>query len=380
MGATDNNIRQRIQQSLMETERLMGRNQYNMAMVKARQTLEFMVNCLGEKFLLTGGDLAESIDQLFEGRFISQATRDHYHRIRILGNKAVHEGDNNPHDGNEAYQLLTLEAQAFANIFNNSGNPNRPPSRPRQAPVNTIPISSRSNPVRPLPPRTEGPRQGQGRNNVRPVQSRPQTSRSALPPERQAPPRSNVTKLDSVRNSERTSGRGGSRSSQHVSSQNRSRRRTKKKGFDPYDLIKPGVIFLVLLVIVIIIVKVIPKKEDPKQTPAPETSTETMATTPPPETSTAPPETQPAPAKVYTTTSKLNVRAEPATTGTLLGTLATGTVVEFVEKVDEEWTAIMFDGQQAYVASRYLTVSDSEAEAVSTEASISPSESSAAGT
>ena len=64
MGTTDNNTWTRIQQSVRETERLIGQKQYNLAMIKSRQALEFMVNCLGEKALIVDGDLADSIDQL----------------------------------------------------------------------------------------------------------------------------------------------------------------------------------------------------------------------------------------------------------------------------------------------------------------------------
>ena len=42
-------IWKQIQQGLRETERLIGRKEYNMAMIKARQTLEFMVRCMAEK-------------------------------------------------------------------------------------------------------------------------------------------------------------------------------------------------------------------------------------------------------------------------------------------------------------------------------------------
>ena len=65
MGTTDNNNWTRVQQSVREAERLIGQKQYNLAMIKSRQALEFMVNCLGEKALIVDGDLADSIDQLF---------------------------------------------------------------------------------------------------------------------------------------------------------------------------------------------------------------------------------------------------------------------------------------------------------------------------
>ena len=73
MGTTDNNNWTRVQQSVREAERLIGQKQYNLAMIKSRQALEFMVNCLGEKALIVDGDLADSIDQLFEGHHSDMA-------------------------------------------------------------------------------------------------------------------------------------------------------------------------------------------------------------------------------------------------------------------------------------------------------------------
>ena len=52
MNNTDNpgtNSWEKIQSGVRDTERLIGQKKYNMAMIKARQTLEFMVKCLCEK-------------------------------------------------------------------------------------------------------------------------------------------------------------------------------------------------------------------------------------------------------------------------------------------------------------------------------------------
>ena len=81
---------QQIQQGVKEAERLIVSKDYNLVMVKARQTLECMVRCLAEKACLVDGDLADTIDQLYEGHWIDKTTKDDYHTIRILGNKAVH--------------------------------------------------------------------------------------------------------------------------------------------------------------------------------------------------------------------------------------------------------------------------------------------------
>ena len=104
---------QQIQQGVKEAERLIVSKDYNLVMVKARQTLECMVRYLAEKACLVDGDLADTIDQLYEGHWIDKTTKDDYHTIRILGNKAVHENDNTAYNANQAYQLLTKQVYAF---------------------------------------------------------------------------------------------------------------------------------------------------------------------------------------------------------------------------------------------------------------------------
>ena len=44
MGRTENpSIWEKIQRNVQETERLIGQKKYNLAMIKARQTMEYMV-------------------------------------------------------------------------------------------------------------------------------------------------------------------------------------------------------------------------------------------------------------------------------------------------------------------------------------------------
>ena len=65
---------QQIQQGVKEAERLIVSRDYNLVMVKARQILECMVRCLAEKACLVDGDLADTIDQLYEGHWIDKTT------------------------------------------------------------------------------------------------------------------------------------------------------------------------------------------------------------------------------------------------------------------------------------------------------------------
>lgn len=121
---------QQIQQGVKEAERLIARKEYNLVMVRARQVLEYMVRCMAERACVVEGDLSDTIDQLYEGQWINKATKDNYHTIRILGNKAVHEGDDTAYDANQAFQLLTQEVYVFANEFAGGAGAVRP-GRPR---------------------------------------------------------------------------------------------------------------------------------------------------------------------------------------------------------------------------------------------------------
>ncbi len=351
MGTTDNSFLLRIQQGQRETEKLMSQKQYNMAMIKARQTLEYMVNYLGERALIVEGDLADSIDQLFEGRFISQAAKDHYHRIRVLGNKAVHEGDDSPYDANEAFQLLSQEVNTFANSHNRGGQGVTPINK-RPADVRTMSSAPRNNPPRSSAPRNEFQTTGNQRSTgarSAPLRTQEHTGGTGR----------TGARLDGARPGQKPAQRNVSRGGQRPASQSRSRRRSKKKGFDVYELLKPALIFLVLLILALIIVKLIPgknsKKEPTTAATVAEVTTEAMTSA---ETSAEPTQPETEAPKIYTTKSKLNVRSEPSTDGAKLGSLASGTVVEYVKTYDDKWTVIMFEGTEAYVATEFLTVSE----------------------
>lgn len=272
---------ERIQQGVTETERLIGQKQYNMAMIKSRQTLEIMVKCLAEKALiLDGSDMSEIIDQLYESKWITKTTMEHYHQLRTIGNKAVHEGYNNASDANQAYHILSQEVYAFSNDYN--------PRRRRTA---------SSSPSR--------------------SSSRPRTSASAA-------------------------------------------RRRKKKS--PAEDILRILIPIICVILLILIIRALLPSGDTNETQAPTTAaTEavTMESTsssadalPPDDASAEAPETS---AAVYRTTTTLNVRTEPSTDASILVQLAPDTEVNVTGTYDSQWTIINYDGQDAYVATAYLT-------------------------
>ena len=49
-----------IRQGVKDAETLIGQKQYNLSMIKCRQTLEFMVRCLAEKACVLEGDLNDT--------------------------------------------------------------------------------------------------------------------------------------------------------------------------------------------------------------------------------------------------------------------------------------------------------------------------------
>ncbi len=61
---------------------------------------------------------------------------------------------------------------------------------------------------------------------------------------------------------------------------------------------------------------------------------------------------------IYTTSTSLNVRETPSTSGKLLTTLPAGTVLDYVGSYNDQWTIINYNGTQAYVATQYVTASE----------------------
>ena len=115
MAMNGNSSWDKIQQGVKDTERLIVQREYNASMVKARQTLEFMVKNLADQAgIMDESDLKGMIDVLYENRWISKTTCEHYHKIRMIGNKAAHEGDSNAYSANQAYHMLSQEVYTFA--------------------------------------------------------------------------------------------------------------------------------------------------------------------------------------------------------------------------------------------------------------------------
>ena len=114
MGKMENSgIWEQIQKSVQETERLMGQKKYNLSMIKARQTMEFMVKLQSDKAGIVEGATENMIRELYEGKWISKSTAEHYMQILDLGNKATKDGDNSAYNATQAHHVLAQEIYAF---------------------------------------------------------------------------------------------------------------------------------------------------------------------------------------------------------------------------------------------------------------------------
>ena len=290
MAMNGNSSWDKIQQGVKDTERLIVQREYNASMIKARQTLEFMVKNLADQVgIMDESDLKGMIDMLYENRWISKATCEHYHKIRMIGNKAAHEGDANAYSANQAYHMLSQEVYTFADDYRNVKKGRKPLTKP------AVQGSSQN--------RAGGNRAG--------------------------------------------GSYGGNRGSSSAAARSRKRAGSQSSSFSLYTLLKLLVPVL-CIVLLILVVKLAKPESGTKETEGP-TAVETMEST-----EAAQEETESS-GPVYRTTDVLNVRPEPSTSSERIGQLNAGVTVEYVRAHDDDWAVILYNGQEAYVASQYLT-------------------------
>ena len=311
-GSEQYNSWLQIQEGVRETEKLMSQQKYNLSMIKARQTLEFMVKCLTDKYNIEHDDLIDSIEDLYQIRVISKSTYEHYNKIRIIGNKATHEGDNNAYNANTAYHLLSQEVFTFSNDY---------------SPRKKVRTKSMEEDV-----------EGRNSNRNQNFNERPSNRSSSYP--------------------------------------NRQRRRRRKQNNAIRIIVPIVIIIVLVAFTFLLRAIFGGKKNATHTTataiatvnPTVATSSVELSTTAALESSssvdpslTSSEESSSSSSassstEVYKTNSKLNVRSAPSTDSTLLGTLESGVTVDYVKKHNDEWAVIRFEGTaEAYVASKYLT-------------------------
>ncbi len=303
MALSGNSSWDKIQQGVKDTERLIVQREYNASMVKARQTLEFMVKNLADQAgIMDESDLKNMIDVLYENRWISKTTCEHYHKIRMIGNKAVHEGDANAYSANQAYHMLSQEVYTFSDDYRNAKKGRKPLTRP-------VTTSESSQNRKTTDYGMEKSRTGSAAGSKGSNAGRSYTGRTGSKSRKKS---------------------GGRRSSLSLM--------TLLKFLVP----------LLCIVLLIMVVKIVKPQSSAKETEA-TTAAETMEVTEAAESETE--STGP----VYRTTDVLNVRPEPSTSSERIGQLNAGVTVEYVRRHDDDWAVILYNGQEAYVASRYLT-------------------------
>ena len=104
----------KIQRSIQETERLIGQKKYNLSIVKACQTMEYMVKLQCDKAGIVQGPTETMIRKLYDGGWVSKSTAEHYLLILSIGNKASKDGDASASNANQAYHILSQEIHSFA--------------------------------------------------------------------------------------------------------------------------------------------------------------------------------------------------------------------------------------------------------------------------
>lgn len=113
MAMTGMDIKELTDNGLSEAAGLISRREYNLSIVRSRQTAEFVIKNYASEKNIPYTTLADTIEALYEQRVINRTSRDAFHNIRIYGNKAVHDGDNDPKDAQKAYSLLKSEIGTF---------------------------------------------------------------------------------------------------------------------------------------------------------------------------------------------------------------------------------------------------------------------------
>ncbi len=345
---------EKIRQGLRDAQLLNSQRRYNLSMIKCRQTLEFMVKDLCDKASIittnANQDLASLIDELYSNRQISKTTCEHYHKIRILGNKAAHEGNENAYDANQACQLLSHEVVTFSKDYMNEARLESQQHNSQQRPQQ-YGSQQRS--------QQRSSQQGQ----QRPSQQRPQQRSSQQGIQQRGSQQGAQQRGSQQRPQQRPQGGDGAARSRSgaAASSTRSRRRSQD-GFplSSTDLMRIAIV-VAAVILVIVLVRFLHSGDSSTDESTETSSTEFMtdeSTSAPEDTvpTTAAPETmaETTPAPVYKTTDYLNVRAEPSTNSRRLGVLERDTVVTYIDDYDENWAIIEYEGTQAYVSKEYL--------------------------
>ena len=404
----------RIRQGVADVENLMDQKQYNLSMVRGRQTLEYMINYLAQSVRLQPSDMCSAIDELYNLNVISAQSRENYHNIRLLGNAAAHEGNNSSSDAASAYQMLSREVYAFADSYAKTArrigqmikNGQSVPTRNASGSSGSAGSAGSARTAR-----TSGTAQSSARNgytintepeiglsNTRRAGSSYQgsnyqgtrsssvsgTRSTASAGTRSSGYQGNAGSSSGTRGSyasgtrnsaasTRSSSASGARNSAYSARSSSARTSGARKsnrssamiaGVSPEVILKI-MIPIILVILLIAVIKFVTNKSssgdaETSAVGVTESVSETMqvvtAAPIPVETTQAQtePETTQAAVYRYTTTDSLKVRTAPGTDAGVVDVLQPGTEVTYIEQVDDKWSKISYNGSEAYVATEYL--------------------------
>lgn len=386
----------RIRQGVADVENLMDQKQYNLSMVRGRQTLEHMINYLAQSVGLQSPDLSTAVDELYNLKVISAESRENYHSIRALGNRAAHEGNNSAADAAASYQMLSREVYAFADSYaktarqvgqmirNGAAAPARGASGAYAGQRNAgaqggAYAGQRNAGVQGGASQQTGTRAGYT-INTQPEIGLPRSAGRASGygassgAAGAAGRAGGATQRFSASEVRRQSGASGTRtgassgSGRSTSGRTSSGRRSGRSsatiaGVSP-ELILKIMIPVIIVILLIAVIKFATSKTSggSAQTSAVET-TESVAQTMQVVTAAAVPvettqaQTEPtteAAVYKYTTTDALKVRTAPGTDAGVIAVLEKGTEVVFIEQADDKWAKISYNGTEAYVSMDYL--------------------------
>ena len=288
-----------IQAGVREAERLMGQKQYNQSMIMSRDTLDFMIQCLTQNQSLETSNLSDIIDELYRQGIISKNTCDNYQKIRIIGDKAIRDNDNNAYNAHIAHTLLSQEVFAFSN--------------------------------------DQAPRRRTGRT----------ISRGAS----KAPAKNTASSKNTARNHQNAAKHTTPKKAEGIGIPTET----------IIKIAAPVLLLIVLILVVRACSKSAEdqKTSSASVSIATPSSAAIIPTTAPVPTTTAVPATAASSSAAstlkYKTSSSLRVRATPSTTGEVITVLPAGTSVDYVRAHDSEWAVINYNNRQVYVASQYLT-------------------------
>ena len=102
-NSTNNTAWQQIQNGVYDTQKLLAAQEYNLSMIKAKQTLEIIIKQLSGRDDDDEQSITDIIDSLYTSNVISYDSFEHYHKIRSIGTFAC--------------QLLSEEVQTFINEY-----------------------------------------------------------------------------------------------------------------------------------------------------------------------------------------------------------------------------------------------------------------------